>query len=127
MYSETNLIKPYFHDFAYNSVKVYHNVLTTALLEFINKDNLLSLFINNSRLLEVGARAKKEILKENGLRSALKNTVFFLRVKEYSSIRGAARELKVCHPTLLNYIDKDKLFKGKCVIKRKKKLINKIY
>lgn len=38
--------------------------------------------------------------------------------KEYSSIRTAAREFKVNHATLLNYINKDKLFKGKYMIKR---------
>jgi group I intron endonuclease len=39
--------------------------------------------------------------------------------KEYSSIRAAARELQVSHATLLNYTDKNKLFKGKYIIKRK--------
>lgn len=38
--------------------------------------------------------------------------------KKYSSIRTAARELKVNHATLLNYINKGKLFKGKYIIKR---------
>ena len=38
--------------------------------------------------------------------------------KKYSSIRTAARKLKVNHATLLNYINKDKLFKGKYMIKR---------
>ena len=38
--------------------------------------------------------------------------------KKYSSIRTAARQLKVNHATLLNYINKDKLFKGKYMIKR---------
>ena len=38
--------------------------------------------------------------------------------KKYSSIRTAARELKINHATLLNYINKDKLFKGKYIIKR---------
>lgn len=38
--------------------------------------------------------------------------------KKHSSIRTAARELKVNHATLLNYINKDKLFKGKYMIKR---------
>ena len=36
--------------------------------------------------------------------------------KKYSSIR--TRELKRNHATLLNYINKDKLFKGKYMIKR---------
>ena len=36
--------------------------------------------------------------------------------KNYSSIR--TRKLKVNHATLLNYINKDKLFKGKYMIKR---------
>ena len=40
--------------------------------------------------------------------------------KKCSSIRTAARELKVNHVTLLNYINKDKLFKGKYMIKRVK-------
>ena len=40
--------------------------------------------------------------------------------REYSSIRAAAREFKVSHATLLNYIKKDKLFKGKYMIMRKK-------
>lgn len=39
--------------------------------------------------------------------------------KQYSSIRSAARELEVNHATLLNYLDKDKLFKGKYILKRK--------
>lgn len=39
---------------------------------------------------------------------------------EYSSIRSAARELKVNHATLLNYINKDKLFKNIYKIERKK-------
>ena len=44
--------------------------------------------------------------------------------KSYNSIRTAAKELKVNHATLLNYINKDKLFKGKYMIKRvKKKMI----
>ena len=46
-------------------------------------------------------------------------------IKLYSSIRTAARELEVNHVTLLNYINKEKLFKGKYMIKRnckKKKL-----
>ena len=38
--------------------------------------------------------------------------------KNYSSIRTAAKELKVNHATLLNYTNKDKLFKGKYMIKR---------
>jgi group I intron endonuclease len=38
---------------------------------------------------------------------------------EYSSIRAAARKLGVNHATLLNYVDKDKLFKAKYIIKRK--------
>ena len=38
---------------------------------------------------------------------------------EYSSIRAAARKLRVNHATLLNYVDKDKLFKAKYIIKRK--------
>ena len=39
---------------------------------------------------------------------------------EYSSTRTAARKFKVSHVTLLNYINKDKLFKGKYMIMRKK-------
>lgn len=39
--------------------------------------------------------------------------------KEYSSIRTAARKLKVIHATL-NYINIDKLFKGNYMIKREK-------
>ena len=39
-------------------------------------------------------------------------------IKKYSFIRTAARELKINHATLLNYINKDKLFKGKYMIKR---------
>jgi len=39
--------------------------------------------------------------------------------KQYSSIRSAARELEVNHATLLNYLDKDKLFKGKYILKIK--------
>ena len=38
--------------------------------------------------------------------------------KKYSSIRTAARELKINHATLLNYINKDKFFKGKYIIHR---------
>lgn len=37
---------------------------------------------------------------------------------KYSSIRTAARELKVNHATLLNYINKDKLFKGRYIFKK---------
>ena len=37
---------------------------------------------------------------------------------KYSSIRTAARELKVNHATLLNYINKDKLFIGNNMINR---------
>jgi hypothetical protein len=39
-------------------------------------------------------------------------------IKEYNSIRAAARQMKVNHATLLNYIDKDKLFRDKYIIKR---------
>ena len=39
---------------------------------------------------------------------------------KYSSIRTAARELKVNHATLRNYINKDKLFKCKYMIKKVK-------
>jgi group I intron endonuclease len=47
---------------------------------------------------------------------------------EYSSIRDVARKLGVNHATLLNYVDKNKLFKAKYIIKRlqKKKLTPKI-
>ena len=38
--------------------------------------------------------------------------------KNYSFIRNFAKELKVNHATLLNYTNKDKLFKGKYMIKR---------
>lgn len=38
---------------------------------------------------------------------------------KYNSIRCAAREFKISHATLLNYLDKDKLFKGKYIIKKK--------
>lgn len=41
-------------------------------------------------------------------------------IKEYESIRAAARALKVHHATLFNYIDKDKLLKGIYAITRKK-------
>ena len=41
-------------------------------------------------------------------------------IKQYSSIRAASRELKVNHATLLNYIDKNKLFKDKHIINRNK-------
>ena len=40
--------------------------------------------------------------------------------KKYSSIRSAAKEFKVNHATLLYYINKGKLFKGKYIIKREK-------
>ena len=40
--------------------------------------------------------------------------------KKYSSIRSAARELIRNHATLLYYINKDKLSKGKYMIKRDK-------
>ena len=45
--------------------------------------------------------------------------------KKYSSIHTAALKLKVNHATLLNYINKDNLYKGKYMIKRvnKKKMI----
>ena len=43
-------------------------------------------------------------------------------IKQYSSIRAASRELKVNHATLLNYIDKNKLFKDKYIINRKNKI-----
>lgn len=40
--------------------------------------------------------------------------------KEYSSIRSAARELQISHSALLNYIDKNKLYKDKYIVERKK-------
>ena len=39
--------------------------------------------------------------------------------EQYSSIRSAAKKFEVSHATLLNYIDKNKLFKGKYIIKKK--------
>ena len=36
---------------------------------------------------------------------------------KYNYIRVAARQLNASHATLLNYINKDKLFKGKYLIK----------
>ena len=41
------------------------------------------------------------------------------KTKEYNYIRAAARELHVSHSTLLNYMDKDKLFKARFIIKGK--------
>ena len=40
--------------------------------------------------------------------------------KEYSSIRSAARKLQISHSALLNYIDKNKLYKDKYIVERKK-------
>ena len=40
-------------------------------------------------------------------------------IKEYTSIRSAARKLKTSHFTLLNYVDKNKLYKDKYIIERK--------
>ena len=44
-----------------------------------------------------------------------------LRLKISIQIKqsAAARKLHVSHSTLLNYMDKDKLFKGRFIIKRK--------
>ena len=52
------------------------------------------------------------------------NNIVTNDTKKYSSIRTAAKKLKVNHATLLNYINNDKLFKGKYMIKRvnKKKM-----
>lgn len=40
--------------------------------------------------------------------------------KEYSSIRSAAIVLQISHSALLNYIDKNKLYKNKYIVERKK-------
>lgn len=40
--------------------------------------------------------------------------------KEYSSICSAARELHISHSALLNNIDKNKLYKDKYIVERKK-------
>lgn len=61
------------------------------------------------------AKANQLLSKSHIIKDVETNTT-----KQYSSIRSAARELEVNHATLLNYLDKDKLFKGKYIIKRKK-------
>jgi hypothetical protein len=79
--------------------------------------------LSNLRKAKVGA-VLSPLAKTNQLLSTshvitLKN-VETNDTKEYSSIRTAARELKVNHATLLNYINIDKLFKGKYMINRVK-------
>ena len=75
----------------------------------------------NLRKARVGA-VLSPLAKTNQLQSTphvvtLKN-IETNDTKKYSSIRTAAGELKVNHATLLNYINKVKLFKGKYMIKR---------
>lgn len=79
--------------------------------------------MSNLRKAKVGA-VLSPLVKANQLLSTshiitIKN-VETNHTKEYSSIRAAGREFKVSHATLLNYINKDKLFKGKYMIRREK-------
>ncbi len=112
--------------------KPEYNILTTAgsSLHFKHSEETLFKFksrklsdkaLYNLRKARVGA-VLSPLAKTNQLLSTshivtLKN-IETNDTKKYSSIRTAARELKVNHATLLNYINKDKLFKGKYMIKR---------
>lgn len=112
--------------------KPEYNILTTAgsSLHFKHSEETLLKFksrklsdkaLYNLRKARVGA-VLSPLAKTNQLLSishviTLKN-IETNNTRKYSSIRTAARELKVNHATLLNYINKDKLFKGKYVIKR---------
>ena len=112
--------------------KPEYNILTKAgsSLHFKHSEETLLKFksrklsdeaLSNLRKGKVGA-VLSPLAKTNQLLSTshiitLKN-VETNDTKQYSSIRTAAREFKVNHVTLLNYINKDKLFKGKYMIKR---------
>jgi len=113
--------------FYINSFKPEYNILTKAgssldfkhCLETLAKfkhRKLSSEALFNLRKAKVGA-VLSPLAKANQLISTSHIiTIYDVEskvTKEYRSIRAASRELDVNHATLLNYIDKDKLFKGK--------------
>jgi len=113
--------------------KPEYNILSKAgsSLGFKHSEETLSTF--RSRMLSNEALSNLRKAKVGATLSPLAKANQLLKVshvitikhtqtgstKEYPSIRAAARELQVSHATLLNYIDKDKLFKGKFILKNK--------
>ena len=129
-----NVIKT--EQFYIDYFKPEYNILTKAgsSLDFKHSEQTLSKFklrnlsdeaLSNLKMAKVGATLSP-LAKTNQL-LATSHVITIKNVEtdstnEYTSIRAAAREFKVSHATLLNYIDKDKLFKGKYIIKRKNTL-----
>ena len=112
--------------------KPEYNILTKARssLDFKHSEQTLSKFklgnlsheaLHNLKMARAGATlARTNLILARSHVITVKN-VETNNAYEYSSIRAAAREFQVSHPTLLNYVDKDKLFKGRYIIIRKKR------
>ncbi len=121
--------------FYINYFKPEYNILTKAgsSLDFKHYEETLLKFksrklseeaLSNLRKAKVGA-----VLSPLAKANQLLSTSHIITIKiletnntiEYKSIRAAARKFEVNHATLLNYTDKDKLFKGKYLIKKSHK------
>jgi len=116
-----------------NRFKPEYNILTKAAssLNFRHSKQTLDIFksrklsaeaLSNLKKAKIGATLSS-LAKANQLLAkshviSIKDTETNV-VKEYSSIRSAARELPINHSTLLNYVDKNKLYKGKYIVERK--------
>lgn len=114
--------------------KPEYNILTKAgsSLHFKHSEDTFYKF--KSRKLSDKARSNLRKAKVGAVLSPLAkinqllSTSYIITLKnvetnyiiEYSSIRSAARKFKVSHATSLNYINKNKLFKGKYMVIRKK-------
>ena len=118
--------------FNFDYFKPEYNILTTAGSSLHFKHSEETLFklrklsdkaLYNLRKARVGAVLSPLAKTNQSLSTShivtLKN-IETNETKNCSSIRTATWELKVNHATLLNYINKDKLFKGKYMIKRVK-------
>jgi group I intron endonuclease len=117
-----------------DKLKPEYNILTKAgsSLNFKHSKETLDKFKSRTLSLEALASLKKAkigatlspLAKANQLLAT--SHIITVRdietniTKEYSSIRSAARELQVSHPTLLYYVDKNKVYKDKYIIERKK-------
>jgi group I intron endonuclease len=117
-----------------DKLKPEYNILTKAgsSLNFKHSKETLDKFKYRKLSAEALSNLKKTIIgatlsplaKANQL-LATSHIITFRDIEtnsteEYCSIRSAARELQVSHSTLLNYVDKNKLYKHKYRIERYK-------
>lgn len=119
------LIKTWIQHIKYGGTSLGYKHSPETLLKFKDRKHSVEALVN-LKLSKAGI-APSALTKTNQILATAYITIIVNKqnntVKEYSSMRAAARDIGVSHATILSYSNNNKYLKGIYIITIKKKLI----